>query len=154
MSQDPRLNPYQVPDLEAARHEFRGQRETARQAVKGPAIGLICVAALSLFMGLGCMALDAVMLGSGAANLGDPQFHMYQLVVRTVWGLIICANCGFSIWAGISMQRLQQHQLCWLAGILACIPAISPCFCLGIPFGVWAIIVLNRSEVYDAFDAS
>jgi hypothetical protein len=146
------LNPYQVPNLEAVRYEFRQQKEAARQAVKGPAIGLICVASLSLLLGLDCIMLDALVLMAGVAEIGEPQFHGVQLVVRTVWGLVICANCVFAIWAAISMQKLQQHQLCWLASIMACIPAIGPCFCLGIPFGIWAVIVLNRPEVDEAFD--
>lgn len=146
------LNPYQAPNLAAVRYEFRHQKEAARQAVKGPAIGLICVASLSLLLGLLGMALDVVLLTSGAAKLADPEFHELQIVVRTVWGLIILANSGFSMWAGISMHRLKQHQLCWLASIMACIPAIGPCFCLGIPFGIWAVVVLNRPEVAESFD--
>ena len=146
------LNPYQAPNLEQVRYDFRQQREAARHAVKGPAIGLICAASLSLIMGLGCIVLDMVLLATGLAEVGEPQFHQVQLVVRTVWGLIICANCVFAIWAGISMQKLRQHQLCWLASIMACIPVIGPCFCLGIPFGIWAIVVLNRTDVAEAFD--
>ena len=146
------LNPYQAPNLEAVRYEFRQQKEAARQAVKGPAIGLIAVSCLSLFMGLVTIVWDTILIATDPQSFDDLPLGAGGFVVKTVWGLIILANSGFAIWAGFSLQKLRQHQLCWLAGILACIPAIGPCFCLGIPFGIWAIVVLNRSDVADAFD--
>jgi len=146
-------NPYNVPDLDALRYQHHHLKETARTAVRGPAIALISVASVGLLIGLLALVADVVLLASGAADqFPDPELKRAQIIVRSVWGLVMVANAGFILWAGIQMLRLRQHQLCWLAGILACIPAIGPCFCLGIPFGIWAIVVLNRSEVADAFD--
>jgi hypothetical protein len=146
-------NPYNVPDLHAVRIQHHQLKEAARMAVRGPAIALISVASFGLLVGLLALAADMVLLAVGAAeHFPDPELKRMQIVIRSIWGLVMVANAGFIIWAGISMLRLQQHQLCWLAAILACIPAIGPCFCLGIPFGIWAITVLNRSEVSEAFD--
>ena len=146
-------NPYNVPDLDALRYQHHHLRETARTAVRGPAIALISVASVGLLIGLLALAVDVVLLASGAADqFPNPELKRAQIIVRSVWGLVMVANAGFILWAGIQMLRLRQHQLCWLAGILACIPAFGPCFCLGIPFGIWAIVVLNRSEVAEAFD--
>jgi len=147
-----RPNPYQTPNLAAVRSEFRQQKEGARQAVKGPAIGLIAISSLSAFLGLVTIFWDTLLFAIDPQYFDDLPFGAAGFVFKTVWGLIILANCGFAIWAAISMQRLQQHQLCLLASIMACIPPISPCFCLGIPFGLWAAFVLNRSEVAEAFD--
>jgi hypothetical protein len=146
-------NPYNVPDLNALRYQNHQQKEAARIAVRGPAIALISVASGGLLIGLLALAVDVVLLASGAADrFPDPELKRAQIAIRSVWGLVMVVNAGFILWAGISMLRLRQHQFCWLAGILACVPAIGPCFCLGIPFGIWAIVVLNRSEVADAFD--
>jgi hypothetical protein len=37
------------------------------------------------------------------------------------------------------------------AAVLACVPMISPMIWIGIPFGVWAVIVLRRPSVRAAF---
>ena len=129
--------PYSVPNLEAVRWQHGQQREAARQAVMPPAIGLICVAT---FGGLGSLAFIgllvlALAIGEVDKTEEDPTAQV-RVLIQMVVSLLSIANCGFSIWAAISMQRLQQHQLCWLAAVLACVPAIGPCFCLGIPFGV------------------
>jgi hypothetical protein len=51
----------------------------------------------------------------------------------------------------ISMIRLKGYASAYTAAILAVIPGCSPCFILGIPFGIWAIIVLNRPDVKQRF---
>ena len=142
-----------VPDLNALQYQHHQLKESARTAVRGPAIALISVASVSLLIGLLALVVNVILLATEAADqFPDPELKRMQIIVRSVWGLVMVANAGFILWAGIQMLRLQQHQLCWLAGIMACIPCIGPCFCLGIPFGIWAITVLNRSEVSGAFD--
>lgn len=37
------------------------------------------------------------------------------------------------------------------AAILAMIPCVSPCCLLGLPLGIWALIVLLKPEVKAAF---
>jgi len=37
------------------------------------------------------------------------------------------------------------------ASIIAMIPCVSPCCCLGLPFGIWALVVLARPAVKSAF---
>jgi len=39
------------------------------------------------------------------------------------------------------------------AGVLACLPVLNWCCCAGLPIGLWAIAVLGRPEVRDAFAA-
>ena len=132
----------------------RASREAAQRSLKGPAIGLIAVSALSLFLALLTIVWDTILLMSGSDNFDDLPLGSSSFAFKTIWGLVLVASNGFSLFGGVQMLRLQQqqHQLCWLAAVLACIPVIGPCFCLGIPFGVWAIIVLNRSDVTKAFD--
>jgi hypothetical protein len=35
---------------------------------------------------------------------------------------------------------------------MALIPCLGPCYILGIPAGIWALVVLARPEVREAFD--
>jgi hypothetical protein len=37
------------------------------------------------------------------------------------------------------------------ASIIAIIPCFGPCCCLGIPVGIWALVVINKPEVKSAF---
>jgi hypothetical protein len=49
------------------------------------------------------------------------------------------------------MKNLQSYGLAMTASIVAMIPCISPCCILGLPFGIWALVILNRPEVKAAF---
>src|SRR5205807_7261566 len=45
------------------------------------------------------------------------------------------------------MKNLQSHGMAMAASIVAMIPCISPCCLLGLPFGIWALIILLKPEV-------
>ena len=49
------------------------------------------------------------------------------------------------------MKNLENYSLAMAAAIVAMIPCISPCCLLGLPFGIWALVVLNDSSVKAAF---
>jgi hypothetical protein len=51
----------------------------------------------------------------------------------------------------VQMIRLRTRWLAMTGSILAVIPVIGPCFCLALPFGIWAIIVLLLPDVREAF---
>ena len=97
------LNPFQAPNPEAVHHEFREQREAARQAVNGPAIGLIAVSSLSLFMALVTIAWDTILFASDRASFDDLPMGQTGFVIKTVWGLVLAASNGFSLWGSIQM---------------------------------------------------
>ena len=49
------------------------------------------------------------------------------------------------------MQKLQNYQFALTASIVAMVPCISPCCVFGLPFGIWALVVLNKPEVKSQF---
>jgi hypothetical protein len=71
--------------------------------------------------------------------------------------VIILAMAGLFIDAIIflgafKMKHLESYGFAVAAAILAAIPCLSsPCFALGMPFGIWALVVLMRQDVADAF---
>ena len=65
----------------------------------------------------------------------------------TVWLLI---NVSIALGA-IAMIRLTSYRSAYNAAICSVIPLCSPCLLLGIPFGIWAIILLKRPEVKRRF---
>lgn len=69
------------------------------------------------------------------------------IVSLVVWPFM---NVAVALGA-VSMLRLKNYRTANMAAILAIIPVCSPCFVLGIPFGIWAIVVLHRPEVKQHF---
>ena len=51
---------------------------------------------------------------------------------------------------GLKMKNLSSRGMALTGTISALIPCVSPC-CIGIPLGVWSLIVLSKPEVKNAF---
>ena len=69
-------------------------------------------------------------------------------------GAIIAIIKGILILLGATkMRNLQNYGFAMTAAIIAMVPCISPCCVLGLPFGIWALIVLMKPEVKAAFTA-
>ena len=45
----------------------------------------------------------------------------------------------------------RNYRLAYTVAILSVIPLVSPMIICGIPFGIWALIVLHRRDVKAAF---
>jgi len=133
-------------------------REMASSAVKGPAIALIIVGALGVLYYL----FNAVMVLSGniparpiPANaspamrgflegMHGPQAGVYSLIFALV--------NAFIVFGAVRMMKLQGHTLAIITCIVAMIPCASGCCCLlGLPFGIWGIMMLNKPEVKSQF---
>jgi hypothetical protein len=53
---------------------------------------------------------------------------------------------------GAKMAFMESYSMARIGAILACIPLISPFVVWGIPFGIWALIVLSDPKVKAAFE--
>jgi hypothetical protein len=146
-----------APVLPAAQ---AGGREAALRAVRGPAIALKVTAIIGLVMvaiGLviNILSLAGVQFTFGLPQTGDP--HLQQLFSRLGGGLgivqdVIGAVVGVVVYMGASrMQSLQNYQFAVTASILGMLPCLSPCCVLGLPFGIWALVVLTKPEVKSQF---
>jgi hypothetical protein len=62
-------------------------------------------------------------------------------------GLVIW---GFVIWAAMQMRALSGWGMAMAASILAMIPCSCACI-IGLPIGIWSLMVLLRPEVKAAF---
>ena len=70
--------------------------------------------------------------------------YITQGVVAGIVSIVILIGAG-------KMSRLENRSWAMTAAVLGSIPCISPCCLLGLPFGIWAIAVLNRPSVQAAF---
>ncbi len=73
----------------------------------------------------------------------------YGLLIGSIVALIAS---GLIVMAGARMRILRGYGFAMMGAILAVIPCISPCCLLGLPFGIWALIVLANPEVRAAFE--
>ncbi len=134
----------------------------ARQAVSGPATGLLVTGILMVIATILSLILNLAGIGFGAAAvqqqpLPDPaaaqQFQMVQLVQGTT--AIVVAILGFVfgaivIFGALKMKKLESYGLAMTASILAMLPC-SICCLLGLPIGIWSLVTLNKPEVKSGF---
>jgi hypothetical protein len=132
-------------------------RARALSLVNGPAIALIATAILGMVMnGIGIVVH---LMGRGFV---PPMYEMNPDVLRVIqifngpMGLVVriipLAIGLFVLFGALKMQQLRSRGLAMTATIVAMIPCFSPCCLLGLPFGIWALIVLSKPEVQSQFD--
>jgi hypothetical protein len=135
-----------------------GGREAALQAVKGPAIALIVTAvlyALSCVWGIvRALILHPDLSKFQQFNL-DPQVQkLVQVLSGPVGAIGSLLGLGFAVFilfGAIRMMALRNHQMAFAASIVAMLPC-SCCCILGLPFGIWALVVLNKPDVKSQFN--
>jgi hypothetical protein len=128
------------------------------QRVKGPAIALIVTASLGiayyLISGMITLVTGGAMFHRGMPPNIPPELRGFVEGMRGplagVVSILIAALDGVVLLGAIKMMRLQSYGL----AMAACIIALLPCQCccvLGLPFGIWGLIVLSKAEVKSAF---
>ncbi len=60
---------------------------------------------------------------------------------------------ALAIVGGLYMRKLSGYKMSMIGAIVSVIPLATGCCLTGIPFGIWALIVLNRPDVKAAFAA-
>jgi hypothetical protein len=66
---------------------------------------------------------------------------------------ILAAGSLIGVVGGFAMRSLGSYWLSMTGSIVSIIPCITGCCCTGIPFGIWALVVLVRQDVKDGFAA-
>ena len=119
--------------------------------VKGPALGLMVTAGLGVLAALAWIALTLFPIGGDPADLYGEQFAFLSGAVGIGFSLVGIAICGFIYWGAQKMKNLESWGIALGASIVAMIPCLSPCCYVGLPIGIWAIVVLLNDEVKRAF---
>ena len=146
------------PPFSSSTNVGAGGRDAALQLVKGPVIGLKVTAILGLILVAAGLVINLLTLNGfhfGPQQMYDPQ--MQKLLSTLGGGLgivqdIIGGTVGVIVLIGAAkMQKLQSYQFALTASIVAMVPCILPCCVFGLPFGIWALVVLNKPEVKSQF---
>ncbi|HEX3799129.1 MAG TPA: DUF4339 domain-containing protein [Verrucomicrobiae bacterium] len=135
-------------------------RAVALSEVSGPAIGLMVTAILGAFAALCRIFANAVGFPmNGFNNFNNfnnmpPEAQQWMRMMQSTSGtvgiffsILGIAIAIFIFFGALKMKKLENHTFCVIASIIAMIPCISPCCCVGLPLGIWALVVLNKSEV-------
>jgi hypothetical protein len=131
-------------------------RARALEMVSGPAIGLIVTGILGIAAGVFGILWVAFMMGSAPALQGmTPEaarmFHLLMgpvgIAARVV-GIIVSI---FILIGAFRMQKLANYGLAMTAAIVAMVPCLSPCCIIGLPIGIWALVMLGKPEVKSQF---
>jgi len=128
--------------------------------VSPPSIGLLITGIIGALSSLGTL----ISLIIGISFLSMPRFYseipddfpvnieeLFQgsfAIGSSFVGILVA---GLIIFAALKMKDLEQWGLALTASILAIIPCLSPCCIIGLPIGIWCLVVLTKPEVKNAF---
>ena len=101
-------------------------------------INILCIIPFVLLMGTRIL--------SNSRMLGERGLDMKVAALSL---LITCAG-AVTVYGVMRMKELENYKLAVLGCVLAVLPVTPGCL-LGVPFGVWALIVLTRKDVKYAF---
>lgn len=126
----------------------------AHRQISGPATGLLITGILGALLSVTGFIVNIIGTGISSMVVDYIPDRYEELIEGTVGigisfvGILIAA---FVIYASLKMKELTQWELSVAASILAMIPCISPCCIVGLPIGIWCLVVLLRPEVRAAF---
>ena len=122
----------------------------AADAVKGPATALMVTAIIGVLLQLVSL-LNRRDIPFGLSE--DPEGVGRLLSAGSSPVLtVIALAAGAVIFLGAQkMKALESHSWAMLASVVAMVPFVSPCCLIGLPIGIWSILILQKPEVKQAF---
>lgn len=118
--------------------------EPARAQVRGPALGLLATGLLNWLLVPMIGSVFAYVSAGAAPPI--PRFAEGAVVAVLLAMLLVSS---LMIFAALKMKRLQSYRLAVTGSVLAMI--ISPGNVIGLPIGIWSLVVLTQPEVRAAF---
>ena len=119
-------------------------RRTAAKIVRVPAVAMIAVGTLGSVLAL----LLAGWLFSGL--IASDEIYTQAALGPAILCALALGLSGGTIIAGLKMMHLEQYELAITFSFLAML--VPPLNFIGLPVGIWALFVLLRREVKEAFD--
>ena len=129
---------------------------TAAEQVRLPATLLLVTGILGA-VGQ-AISLLFTLLGTGidlaSANLGPSEEALASAMSGTaavVFAVVGLLTAAFIVYGSLKMKELESHSLSVAAAVVALIPCVSPCCLLGLPVGIWSLVLLVKPEIKAAF---
>ena len=135
-------------DIDVRKRRPHSRRSKAASRVMGPAIALMICGSIGFAWFIIAAVLAAI--GTPPPEMREPgAYRAGQICGVLTLGLINAAV----IHGAYQMWCLKNYRNAMACAIVSVIPLCSPCYLLGIPFGIWAIVVLLDQRVKFAFDS-
>jgi len=127
--------------------------------------GILSVFLAVVMLGLSIAAPDTLIRGGydwqveakKGGPVGEPPMPPYEEYRKSMqmWYIISSAvqlACsGLIFLGGSKMKQLQGYGTAIAGSIMSIIPCTNSCCCVGLPIGIWAIMVLLNADVKLAF---
>lgn len=149
-------NPYLAPTQygQPPPQPFTGSAATAASRVAGPAIALIVTGGLGIAAQVVGLIVNLAQVGWVMPGGGPNQMPVFfSGGVAVVTGMINLLVGIVVIVGAVKMKNLESYGFAMASAIVAMVPCISPCCLLGLPFGIWSLVVLSDAGVKAAFRA-
>ena len=152
-------DPYSSPPRNLPTTQMLEQQ--AKSKLKPPGIALIVVGSIGLLCTGGYFLVSVALMASGAPEFKPPPELKDPLEINGfyvgLYGALFAMALNsllqiFVILGGVAMLRAKGRGMAWTGSVLSVIPVLtSSCCVLGIPVGIWALIVLSDANVKRVF---
>ena len=127
----------------------------AKALVKPPAMILMILSIISIVLSGGVLIFSAGQIDMAIFEDFTRANPVEQEKAVNVIGNLVALILSIPfhilfIFACKKMMKLESKSVVWMMLILAVIPCCTPC-CLGLPIGIWGIVVMNDPIVKLAF---
>jgi len=124
----------------------------AADQVTGPAIGLMVVAILGFlaqaFNLVWRLFFSAIAVAQSNQTEWVTIFSGTGAIISSILGIL---SSILVLFGGLKMKKLEAYGLALASSIIAMIPCVSPCCLIGLPIGIWSLVILSKPEVKAAF---
>jgi uncharacterized membrane protein YedE/YeeE len=152
-----------------------GDPAAGRELVRGPGLALLLYGLLCLVLNLGSLALFLVspdtvakpyhnwmagLLKDMPKQPGQPdplppydEFKQQMVMQSVIGGVIGLVVTAVILLAAVKLRAARAKGLAMTGSILAMTP-LSACCLLGLPIGIWCVVVMGKPDVKAAFAAA
>lgn len=121
--------------------------DEAKLALKMPATFLMAVSCLAFVTSLPVIIIRPVENMDAAQKLFNLMGDTANLAAIPI-GM---GGAAFIFFGAFQMMKLKRYTLCVIASAMAIVPCMWNCCILGIPFGIWALVVLLKPHIKSNF---
>lgn len=138
------------PPRRGGRSRRRKGRGDAASRVTAPAICLLVLSVVHLLLHL----LNALLTLIGVAAVANQGNADGANLAGQVIGVVVGLGIGvLYVWGYWQMLQRRSYSTVRSTVIVSLIPLCSQLVCIGIPFAIWALVVLNDPDVKDSFES-
>ena len=151
----PYENPYESTNPTLTPDAYGSDDSAAKALVKPPAMILMILSIISIVVSVGVLfffagEIDVAVLEDLTRANSDEQEKAVEVIGNVVGVILSIPFHLFFIYGCKKMMKLESKSVVWMMLILAVIPCCTPC-CVGLPIGIWGIVVMNDPIVKLAF---